>query len=71
MVRPAAHSALTLVRSFQFLKTQRLEARLELVQRVELVPVGQPDYRHQRCRIRTHPDSGDPRVMQFAVKYHF
>ena len=62
---------LSLVRSFQFLKTQRLEARVEAFNALNWFRWGNPITAINNANFGRILTAGDPRVMQFAVKYHF
>ena len=61
---------LSLVRSFRFMDTHRIEARIEAFNAFNWFRWGNPDQQLQRCELRADPDvAGDPRIMQFALKY--
>ena len=62
---------LSLVRSFSFLNTHRLEARVEAFNAFNWFRWGNPVTAINNANFGRILTAGDPRVMQFAVKYQF
>ena len=62
---------LSLVRSFRFMKSHRIEARIEAFNAFNWFRWGDPDHRVNNANFGRILTAGDPRVLQFAVKYQF
>jgi hypothetical protein len=62
---------LSLVRAFQFLGTQRIEARVETFNAFNWFRWGNPVNNFSSATFGRILTSDDPRIMQFAVKYQF
>ena len=62
---------LSLVRSFRFANNQRLEARVEAFNAFNWFLLENPNTTLSAATFGRITASGDPRIMQFAVKYDF
>lgn len=62
---------LSLVRSFRFLNTHRIEARIEAFNAFNWFRWGDPVTAINNANFGRILTAGDPRVMQFALKYQF
>ena len=62
---------LSLVRSFRFRSSQRLEARVEAFNALNWFRPGDPVITFSSATFGQILTAGDPRIMQFAVKYQF
>jgi hypothetical protein len=69
---PARHVVdLSLVRLFRFANSHRLEARLEAFNAFNWFLLDNPNTTFSAATFGRITSSGDPRIMQFAVKYDF
>jgi hypothetical protein len=69
---PARHVVdLSLVRSFRFANSHRLEARVEAFNAFNWFLLDNPNTTFSAATFGRITSSGDPRIMQFAVKYDF
>ena len=69
---PARHVVdLSLVRLFRFANSHRLEARLEAFNAFNWFLLDNPNTTLSSATFGRITSSGDPRIMQFAVKYEF
>jgi hypothetical protein len=62
---------LSLVRSFRFANTHRVEARLESFNAMNWFQLNNPQNSRQNVQFGRITSAGDPRIMQFALKYQF
>jgi hypothetical protein len=62
---------LSLVRSFLFLDTQRIEARIEAFNAFNWFRWGNPVNNFSSATFGRILTADEPRIMQFAVKYQF
>jgi hypothetical protein len=62
---------LALVRSFRFGNGQRVEARVEAFNAFNWFLLENPNTTFSSATFGRITSSGDPRIMQFAVKYEF
>jgi hypothetical protein len=62
---------LSLVRAFQFLETHRIEARIEAFNAFNWFRWGNPQTNFSNANFGRILSAGDPRIMQFALKYQF
>jgi len=62
---------LSLVRSFRFLQTHRIEARLEAFNAFNWFRWGNPTTNFNNANFGRILSAGEPRIMQFAMKYQF
>jgi hypothetical protein len=62
---------LSLVRSFRFMDTHRIEARVEAFNAFNWFRWGNPTTNLNNANFGRILNAGDPRIMQFAVKYSF
>jgi len=62
---------LSLVRSFRFANTHRIEARLESFNALNWFQLNNPQNNRDNVQFGRITSAGDPRIMQFAVKYQF
>jgi hypothetical protein len=62
---------LSLVRSFRFINGRRVEARVEAFNAFNWFLLGDPNITFSAATFGRITSSGDPRIMQFAVKYEF
>jgi hypothetical protein len=62
---------LSLVRSFRFANTHRIEARLESFNALNWFQLNNPQNSRQNVQFGRITSAGDPRILQFAVKYQF
>ena len=59
------------MRAFRFADTHRLEARLEAFNAFNWFRWGNPNTSVSNANFGRILDAGDPRIMQFALKYQF
>lgn len=62
---------LSLVRSFRFMETHRIEARIEAFNAFNWFRWGNPITNLNNANFGRILSAGDPRIMQFALKYQF
>jgi hypothetical protein len=62
---------LSLVRSFRFANTHRIEARLESFNALNWFLLNNPQNNRDNVQFGRITSAGDPRIMQFALKYQF
>jgi hypothetical protein len=62
---------LSLVRSFRFANTHRLEARIESFNALNWFQENNPQTNRDNVQFGRITSAGDPRIMQFALKYQF
>ena len=62
---------LSLVRSFRFANTHRLEARIESFNALNWFQLNNPVSARDNVQFGRITGAGDPRIMQFALKYQF
>jgi hypothetical protein len=62
---------LSLVRSFRFAETHRIEARLEAFNAFNWFRWGNPITNLSNANFGRILSAGEPRIMQFALKYQF
>jgi hypothetical protein len=62
---------LSLVRSFRFMSTHRIEARIESFNAFNWFQLNNPQNSRQNTQFGRVTSAGDPRIMQFALKYQF
>ena len=59
------------MRSFRFANTHRLEARLESFNALNWFQLNNPQNNRDNVQFGRITSAGDPRIMQFALKYQF
>ncbi|MND07060.1 hypothetical protein D3C83_288280 [compost metagenome] len=62
---------LSLVRSFRFAGNHRIEARIESFNALNWVQWNNPVGNFNNVQFGRITSAGDPRIMQFAIKYEF
>ena len=62
---------LSLVRSFRFMSNHRIEARIESFNAFNWVQWNNPVANFNNVQFGRITSAGDPRILQFAIKYEF